>query len=200
MPTGTRILTKKSSQSDAVPTGSDLFVGELAVNVTDKRLYTKDSAGDVVEIGTTPTSITTDNVNATYAFVETLTVAEGINAVDIDAIGLSVSGLTYPQADGVNGQVLTTNGNRTLSWQSVVQQDTTYTAGTNLTLSGTTFNLNASLTGLTDVTTSAVSIGDWEIKLDGNDLRFVHNGTDVFKITTTGAVIAKDEITAFGAP
>ena len=195
MPTGTRILTKKSSQSDAVPTAGDLFVGELAVNVADKRLYTKDSAGGVVEIGTNPTSITAGSITT-----ETLNATTSITSADITSSGLTVSGLSYPDVDGTNGQVLTTNGSGALAWQSVVQQDTTYTAGTNLTLSGTTFNLNASLTGLTDVTTSAVSIGDWEIKLDGSDLRFVHNGTDAFKITTAGAVIAKDEITAFGAP
>lgn len=194
MPTRTRILTKQSSTSGSAPTTSDLFVGELAVNVVDKRLYTKNST-DVVEIGTNPTSITTATVDADHVSVETLSAATGITSV-----GLTVSGLSYPTADGASGQVLTTNGSGELAWQSVVQQDTTYTAGTNLTLSGTTFNLNASLTGLTDVTTSAVSIGDWEIKLDGNDLRFVYNGTDAFKITTTGAVVAKDEITAFGAP
>lgn len=191
----TRILTKKSSQSDAVPTAGDLFVGELAVNVADKRLYTKDSVGDVVEIGTNPTSITAESITT-----GTLNATTSITSADITSSGLTVSGLSYPNVDGTDGQVLTTDGSGSLAWQSVVQQDTTYTAGTNLTLSGTTFNLNASLTGLTDVTTSAVSIGDWEIKLDGSDLRFVHNGTDAFKITTAGAVIAKDEITAFGAP
>ena len=194
MPTNTRILTKKNSVSGEVPTASDLFVGELAVNVVDKRLYTKNST-DVVEIGTNPTSITTQSVTT-----ETLNATTSITAASITSSGLSVSGLTYPTADGTTGQVLTTDGSGALAWQSVVQQDTTYTAGTNLTLSGTTFDLNASLTGLTDVTTSAVSIGDWEIKLDGSDLRFVYNGTDAFKITTTGAVVAKDEITAFGAP
>jgi len=194
MPTNTRILTKKSSESGSAPTTSDLFVGELAVNVVDKRLYTKNST-DVVEIGTNPTSITTATVDAGHVAVETLSAATGITST-----GLTVSGLGYPTTDGTSGQVLTTDGNGALGWQSVVQQDTTYTAGTNLTLSDTTFNLNASLTGLTDVATSAVSIGDWEIKLDGNDLRFVYNGTDAFKITTTGAVVAKDEITAFGAP
>lgn len=78
--------------------------------------------------------------------------------------------------------------------------DTTYVGGTNITLSGTTFNLDASLTGLTDVETDAISIGNWEIKLDGNDLRFVHNGIDRFRITTAGALIADDNITAYGAP
>ena len=186
MPTGTRILTKKSSQSDAVPTAGDLFVGELAVNVADKRLYTKDSAGGVVEIGTNPTSITAGSITT-----ETLNATTSITSADITSSGLTVSGLSYPDVDGTNGQVLTTNGSGALAWQSVVQQDTTYTAGTNLTLSGTTFNLNASLTGLTDVTTSAVSIGDWEIKLDGSDLRFVHNGTDAFKITTQVRLLQK---------
>ena len=200
MPTNTRILTKKNSVSGDVPTASDLFVGELAVNVVDKRLYTKNST-EVVEIGTNPTSVTTASVDAGHVSVETLSAATGITTVSINSTtGLTASGLTYPTADGEDGQVLTTNGNGALAWQSVVQQDTTYTAGTNLALSGTTFNLKASLTGLTDVATSAVSIGDWEIKLDGNDLRFVYNGTDAFKITTTGAVVAKDEITAFGAP
>ena len=196
----TRILTKKNSVSGDVPAASDLFVGELAVNVVDKRLYTKNST-EVVEIGTNPTSVTTASVDAGHVSVETLSAATGITTVSINSTtGLTASGLTYPTADGEDGQVLTTNGNGALAWQSVVQQDTTYTAGTNLALSGTTFNLKASLTGLTDVATSAVSIGDWEIKLDGNDLRFVYNGTDAFKITTTGAVVAKDEITAFGAP
>lgn len=47
---------------------------------------------------------------------------------------------------------------------------------------------------------SGVQIGSWEIKLDGNDLRFVYNGTDVAKITTAGEIIALDDVTAFGAP
>jgi hypothetical protein len=78
--------------------------------------------------------------------------------------------------------------------------DTTYVGGTNITLAGTTFNMDASLTGLTDVETDAISIGSWEIKLDGNDLRFVYDGTDRFRITTAGALIADDNITAYGAP
>jgi len=50
------------------------------------------------------------------------------------------------------------------------------------------------------VTAPNLNIGDWQIALDGSDLRFIYNGTDVFKITTAGAIIAKDDVTAFGAP
>ena len=56
----TKIVTKNSSTASAVPTASDLVQGELAVNVADKRLFTEDNAGAIVELGTNPTTL---NVN-----------------------------------------------------------------------------------------------------------------------------------------
>lgn len=50
------------------------------------------------------------------------------------------------------------------------------------------------------VTATTVDIGLWQIKLSTNDLLFEYNGTAVFKITTTGATIALDDVTAFGTP
>ena len=41
----TNLITKYSTTANLKPSTSDLAVGELAVNVTDKRLYTKDSTG-----------------------------------------------------------------------------------------------------------------------------------------------------------
>jgi len=40
----------------------------------------------------------------------------------------------------------------------------------------------------------------WSASLDGSDMVFIYNSTEVFKITTAGAVIAADDITAFGSP
>lgn len=40
----------------------------------------------------------------------------------------------------------------------------------------------------------------WSASLDGSDMVFIYNSTEVFKITTAGAVIAKDDVTAFGSP
>lgn len=45
------LITKNSSTASAVPLAADLTQGELAVNVTDKKLYTKDSGGTVVQVG-----------------------------------------------------------------------------------------------------------------------------------------------------
>lgn len=45
------IITKNSSVANAVPLASNMTQGELAINTTDRRLYTKNSAGNVVEVG-----------------------------------------------------------------------------------------------------------------------------------------------------
>ena len=53
----TKIVTKNSSTSGSAPLASDLVQGELAVNVTDKRLYTENASGVIVEVGTNPSTI-----------------------------------------------------------------------------------------------------------------------------------------------
>jgi hypothetical protein len=45
------IITKNSSTAGAVPLAANLTQGELAINTTDRRLYTKDATGTVVEVG-----------------------------------------------------------------------------------------------------------------------------------------------------
>lgn len=57
----TKIVTKNSSTASAVPTASDLVQGELAVNVADKRLFTEDNGGSIVELGTNPAAEITAN-------------------------------------------------------------------------------------------------------------------------------------------
>jgi hypothetical protein len=44
------IITKNSSTASATPAAGDLTKGELAINVTDKKLYTKDNSATVVRI------------------------------------------------------------------------------------------------------------------------------------------------------
>ena len=44
------IITKNSSTASSVPAAGSLQQGELAVNVTDKKLYTKDSSAAVVKL------------------------------------------------------------------------------------------------------------------------------------------------------
>ena len=47
----TVVQIKRSETSGAEPTAGDLEVGELAVNLVDKKLFSKDSSGTIVSIG-----------------------------------------------------------------------------------------------------------------------------------------------------
>ena len=49
----TRIVIKNSTVAGKVPTASDLVNAELAINLVDKKLYSKDAGGTVFEIGGT---------------------------------------------------------------------------------------------------------------------------------------------------
>jgi len=88
----TTIITKNSSTGSAVPTSGDLVQGELAVNVTDKRLFTEDSGGTVVEIGTNPSSLTITGtiLEDVYSWATT----SGANTTDLDPDNGSIHTVT----------------------------------------------------------------------------------------------------------
>ena len=84
----TKIVTKNSSTASAVPTASDLVQGELAVNVADKRLFTEDNAGAIVELGTNPSGNVTfqDNGKAIFGAGDDLQIYhDGSNSYINDA-------------------------------------------------------------------------------------------------------------------
>ena len=58
----TTIITKNGS---GAPDPADLSTGELAIDLTNKRLYTKDSGGTVLELGTNARSSTFEDVSIT---------------------------------------------------------------------------------------------------------------------------------------
>ena len=84
----TKIVTKNSSTASAVPTASDLVQGELAVNVADKRLFTEDNGGSIVELGTNPSTI---DINA-----------GSIDGTAIGASSASTGAFTTLTATGLN--------------------------------------------------------------------------------------------------
>ena len=46
-----RIILKRSSVANKVPLDTDLSIGELAVNLADAKLYTKNASGTVILVG-----------------------------------------------------------------------------------------------------------------------------------------------------
>ena len=91
------IIIKNSSTTTAVPGAGDLVQGELAVNVTDKKLFTKDSGGSVVQLNANEVTLagteTLTNKTLTSPILNTATatglketkVAMGADDIDLSA-------------------------------------------------------------------------------------------------------------------
>ena len=104
------INPKKSETASAVPTTGDLAVGEICVNVTDRKIYTRKSNNSIVVVGS---HIETDVGGTSVGGDVTGTVSNiqiGSNTVGVTELNVS---------DGTNGQVLKTNGSGTLSFTTI---------------------------------------------------------------------------------
>lgn len=73
------IITKNSSTAAAVPTAGQLVQGELAVNVTDKKVYTKDASSAVVKLVGSLGNQESNNVAITGGTITGTTVSGSAN-------------------------------------------------------------------------------------------------------------------------
>jgi len=102
------IITKNSSTASAVPTSGDLVQGELAVNVTDKRLFTENSGGTVVEVGTNPSTMAVAGnatVGGTLGVTGLATLASSTLTANPTLTSGTANGVTY-----LNGSKVLTSG------------------------------------------------------------------------------------------
>ena len=95
---------KKSETASAVPTTSDLAVGEICMNVADQKIYTRKSNNSIVVVSSHVSDTVGGDLTGTVGNAQI-----GANTVGIAELNV---------ADGSNLQVLTTNGSGTLSWTS----------------------------------------------------------------------------------
>lgn len=95
-----KIILKKSSVAAKVPLATDLDVGELAVNLADAKLYSKDAGGNVISVGGGGGSVTT---NGLFEHANTIsanyTIAAGNNALSAGTITIA-SGITVTVPTG----------------------------------------------------------------------------------------------------
>lgn len=139
------IITKNSSTASAVPSAGSLTKGELAVNVTDKKLYTKDNGGNVVVVGQEPlisgTNIKTVNSNSLLGSgnvaVQDVLVS-GTNIKTVDGNSLLGSGnidLVAPGSVTTSGLTMNTSTllGRTTAASGAIEE---ITVGAGLSLSG----------------------------------------------------------------
>lgn len=79
----TIIKPKRSETADSIPSSGDLAVGEIALNPTDKKIYTKKADGTIVDMNPGVTASDTDSTQAVskFTFADTST---GNMFVDFD--------------------------------------------------------------------------------------------------------------------
>ena len=99
------IVTKNSSTASAVPTTSDLVQGELAVNVTDKRIFTENASTQIVELGTNPSTVTTATATVTGTLTANGTFASSNAVITGGSVNSTPIGATTPST--VRGSTVT---------------------------------------------------------------------------------------------
>tara|TARA_R100000773_G_scaffold44298_1_gene44939 strand:+ start:4522 stop:5685 length:1164 start_codon:yes stop_codon:yes gene_type:complete len=172
----TQIITKNSSTGSSVPSASDLVQGELAVNVTDKRLFTENSSGAVVELATNPSTLTIGSVSVTAILDEdnfasnsatALATQQSIKAyVDSTGSGTMTSWI-LEDGDGTEVSVsdakevkFVEGGGLDINWTDTDN-------GTDGDPYDLTFTISAAQTGITSLLATDIKIGeDDETKID----------------------------------
>ena len=146
----TTIIIKNSSTSSAVPGSGDLTKGELAVNVTDKKLYTKDNGGSVVKlvgglgnqeanaVAVTGGSIDGTPIGGTTASTASFTTLSASGNVTLS--GGTANGVLYLNGSKVatSGSALTFDGSGKLALGNVAH--TSFIPTTSLTLGNSAAN------------------------------------------------------------
>lgn len=109
-----KIILKKSSVANKVPLATDLEVGELAVNLADAKLYSKNASGTVISVGggsgsgdVVGPSSATDNAFARFDGTTGKLIQNGLitaddagNVANINSLGFDTTPTTVPTTEG----------------------------------------------------------------------------------------------------
>ena len=165
----TPIVTYNTATATTVPSAANLAQGELAVNVTDKKLYTKDSGGNVVLLAS--------------------------NGGDVTGPASSTN-LAIPTFSGTGGKTLLNNSGATIT--AGVITATGFAGPLNGSLGATTPS-TASVTSINKMaitapaTSSTLAIADGKTFTASNTLTLTGTDSTTMTFPTTSATIARTD-------
>lgn len=164
----TTIQIKRSSTASGVPLATDLAVGELAVNLVDKRLFTKQSDGTIIELSTSPTDLDAatlriDGVEITASATE-LNKLDGFtgSTTELNILdGVTATTAEINKLDGFTGSTAELNfvDGVTSNIQTQLNSKASATASPTITLGGD-LSGSATLTNLGNATLTATVADD----------------------------------------
>jgi len=204
----TQIITKNSSTGSSVPSASDLVQGELAVNVTDKRLFTENSSGAVVELATNPSTLTIGSVSVTAILDEdnfasnsatSLATQQSIKAyVDANVSSGTMSSWVLEDGDGTEVSVTNAKEVKFVEGGGLDINWTDTDNGTDGDPYDLTFTINSAQTDITSLLATDIKIGeDDETKIDfetADQINFYADNTKRVTIDSTGLTVNSGSI------
>jgi len=108
------IVLYHSSTAGVVPTSAQLIEGELALNTADGRLFTENASATVIELGTTPSTVTTGGIVATSITASgVVTANSSLASSNLVATGGTLDGVVIggSTAAAITGSVITASTN-----------------------------------------------------------------------------------------
>ena len=190
----TTIITKNSSTASAAPVAGDLTKGELAVNVTDKKLYTKDNGGSVVKLVGSLGNQEANAVAVTGGAIDGTPIG-GTTASTASFTTVSASGNVTLSGGTANG-VLYLNGSKVAtSGSALTYNGTSLGVGTNSPDAGVAgYSSKASFDGTNpaiNLRNASGSNSNWQIGTAGSGggwLSFYDavNSTEQMRLTSIG--------------
>ncbi len=172
------VITKNSSTASAVPAAGSLVQGELAVNVTDKKLYTKNSGGTVVKVVGSLGNQEADAVAITGGTITGMSTPS--NSSDVSTKGY------------VDGLISTGSANVTLSRNWAQKTDGI--------VDGTDYSSKAWSIGGTGVTNAAGASKEWATKLGGTVDGTLYSARYYSNESASSATLANDWATKTSSP
>ena len=174
-------------------TGSLSAGHTITVDPSDanKVYLVKNDAGDTVTFSQGSGSTTANVVNGTFGVVYANGNNQCVNLMDNAGIANLVLGGTAVTStaaelntlDGVNA--------------SLEAADLNLLDGA---VSNSVVNSKAVIYGPSgQVQAATLDLGDWTITQSGSDIKFAYAGTDRVKFTSAGAIVAENDVTAFGS-
>ena len=126
-----KIILKKTSTASKVPLSTDLEVGEIAVNLADQKLYSKDASGTVILVGqgaggagdVTGGSSSTDNALARYDGTTGKVIQNSVVIVDDTGSITGVNALTAQSLVVNNNATIGSSNTDTLDVRSRISSD-----------------------------------------------------------------------------